>query len=966
MRGLIICIWISTVGLFGQSDFNKQKWINERLSTMSLDEKIGQLFIVRTYGRVDSVHIQSIEHLIKDRYIGGLCFFQGDAVVQADLTNYYQKISRTPLFISMDAEWSLGMRLKRDGFSYPKQLCLGAIKDNHLIYEMAKDIGSQLSRIGVNINFAPVVDINSNPNNPVINERSFGEDKINVTAKSYAYMLGLQSKNVLACAKHFPGHGDTEVDSHMDLPVIHHNSERLDTLELFPFKILSEKKVSSIMVAHLHVTSYNSNTEVSSSQSPELVTGLLRNKLKFNGLIVTDALEMKAVANKYKPGELELLSFKAGNDILLLSENLDSSIFKIKNAIESNEIPISLLDASVTRILSAKYDARLNELNTIASENLLRDIYSNHSIALKDKLYRKAITLIKDDSEDVPIRNVEQNIVSINIGEDYINSFQKKLSKYAEVMNYRWADVSNQDEITQSVIQKSSLVIISLHKLNYNSKKNFGLNAEAVEFINDLGKKKKVILCIFGNPYVVKEFSNVNSILLSYENNPMIQDITAEMLFGSDAIQGILPVNVSKEYKHGKSIKRPSLLRLGYTVPEREGLNSDSLYKIFNIACEIVESKTAPGCQILIAKNNKIVFNEVFGTLNYDSSNMAEHSTLYDIASITKIAASAPCLMKLNEDGKLNLLAPISKYVPSLLGSNKQNTKIKDVLLHQARWQSWIPYYKSTLISPDTLNILNPYCYQTYCTDSFCICVTDSLFLRKDYRDTIFEAIKNSPVSDSMRYLYSDLFYYYVPQIVERLTSRSFVDVINKMFWKPLGMNKTFFEPLKHNVELAIIAPTELDQYYRHREIRGHVHDMGSAMLGGISGHAGVFSNAEDLAILVQCLLNLGSYGGREYFNQSTIRNFIARDKTLNRRALVFDLPELVPTESAYVSKLAPRTTFGHTGFTGTCVWADPENNIIFIFLSNRTYPDGKVNQLHRQRYRMKIQDCIYQAMLNG
>ena len=950
--------------IFSQRAPLRQEWVNETMQHMTLREKIGQLFILRAYGKNDSTAVARIKDQISRNGIGGLCFFQGDAETQANLTNDYQSLSKIPLFISMDAEWSLGMRLKKEGFSFPRQMCLGAIRDNDLIFKMGEDIGRHLKRLGVNFNFAPVVDINSNPHNPVINERSFGADRVNVTAKSFAYAKGLQSQQIIACAKHFPGHGDTDIDSHFDLPQVTHSRHRLDSLELFPFRILCEKELPSIMVAHLRIPSIDTANGISSSQSYKAITNILRGEYQYRGLIVTDALEMKAVAQRYQPGELELLSFKAGNDILLLSENVDLAIDKIYNAIQLGEISLDQLNQSVARILGAKFDAGVYQKSSVDLKNLRRDINSRTSLALKDKLYRSAITLARDKHKDIPIRNLEQKIVSISVGCDSINGFQHQMSSYTKMKHFNYLQKNTAFLLDNSDIRSADLLLLSIHGLNYRFEQNYGLKQDEIDFIQALCSRQKTAICIFGTPYVAKFFPASAAVICSYEDNDMVQGIAAQLVFGSDPIAGILPVDIDTQSPCGSGIQRPSLLRLGYTVPESEGLSSDSLELIRSIAEQIVSTNAAPGCQILIARNNKILYNESFGTLAYDSSAMASLSTLYDIASLTKITASAPALMNFVDQDLLNVNDSISVYLPQFLGTNKQSMKIRDALLHQARLLSWIPFYKNTLIAPDTFNMLREDLYRSSQSDSFDIHVTDKLFLQHGYRDTIYQAILNSRLHDSTRYLYSDLFFYFIPELVEKFTGQNFSDYADHEIFGPLGMYNTCFQPLAHEVLLENIAPTEEDSYFRHQKILACVHDMGSAMCGGVSGHAGVFSTAEDLAKLMQCYLNNGQYGGREYFTSSMVRSFTMRDKKLGRRALIFDMPELQPSETAYVSRFASKRTFGHTGFTGTCAWVDPESNLIFIFLSNRTYPDGSKNLLHRQRYRVRIQDIVYKSIL--
>ncbi len=959
---LLVCIFCLDI-VIGQSDSLKAKWVQEKFNALSLKEKIGQLFIIRAYGKLDSTSILEVARQIKDLKVGGICFFQGDAVTQANLTNYYQSISEVPLFIAMDAEWSLGMRLKKDGFSFPKQMCLGAIQKNNIIYEVGKQTGAHLKRIGVNFNFAPVVDINSNPLNPIINERSFGSDRLNVTSKAFAYSKGLESQNVLSCAKHFPGHGDTDQDSHKELPLLSHSKERLDSLEMFPFRILSEQSIPSVMIGHLSVPSLDPDSNIISSHSHKIITGILREDFNYKGLIVTDALEMKAVSEKYLPGELELFSLMAGNDILLLSEHIDTAIEKIYHATLNGLVNISAINQSVLRILSAKYDIGLNGYLSIDTNKIKLDINPKISLVLKDKVYRNAVTLLRDKNNNVPIRNLEQKIVSINFGMDDLDFFQKRLTSYMPVDLYNFQSSKNENIFIEKV-NSADLIIISLHKLNNKSKVNFGLSSEEFNFIQKLSERKKIILTLFGTPQIASHLTNANSIVLAYEDNELIQDIAAQLIFGSDEIEGKLPIFISKEFPAGTGITRPSLMRLGFAIPEVVGLDSDSLNNIQKLAYKIVDSKAAPGGQILIAKNNKIVFSESFGTLDYDSTHPVNIHTAYDIASLTKITSSAPSLMLLSDQQKMNLNDSISQYLPEFLGTNKQSLKIRDALLHQAKLLSWIPFYKATLISPDTLNIINSALYRNEKSDSFDIQITNNLFLLHGYKDTIYKAILNSKLHDSLRYLYSDLFFYFVPELIEKITGREFSEFTEHQFFKPLGMNTTCFQPMSHDLDLENIAPTEEDSYFRHQKIKACVHDMGSAMCGGISGHAGVFSTAEDLAKLMQCYLNFGNYGGKEYFNNTTVKYFTSRDPQLNRRALIFDLPELNNSETNYVSNLAPKSTFGHTGFTGTCAWADPVNNIVYIFLSNRTYPDGSKNLLHKSRFRVKIQDMIYKSFI--
>ncbi|MBL0238367.1 MAG: serine hydrolase [Saprospiraceae bacterium] len=964
MKPVRLLFFLMLHHISGFSQTPESLWIKNTLDSMTLDEKIGQLFIVRAYGNNDTNAITALRETISKYNVGGLFFFQGSADIQAKLTNEYQQLSKYPLLISMDAEWGLGMRLKSDGFSFPKQLTLGAIQNNHLIYDTGLNMASHLKRMGVHLNFAPVLDINNNPSNPVINERSFGENKLNVTSKSYLFMQGLQDGGVMACAKHFPGHGNTDVDSHLDLPIINSSRKELDSIELYPFQVITKLNIASVMVAHLSIPSLDSCVNMPCSLSPYIINSILRKEYHYDGLVITDALEMKGVTKNFTAGELELNAFKAGNDVLLLSEKLPEAIKRIKTAILSGEISELELDEKVKRILTAKAHCGLMNFIPIKLEEIVKDINKPKSYALKDKLYRNAITLIKDDFNAVPIREIPQNIVTISVGVTSRTNFQKRISSYCKTTEFVLNKEQGLSEEMRTQIEKADLVIFSLHKLNYKKSDRYGLSSISKQILEEFGQNKRVIITVFGSPYVVSDFESLAAIMLAYEDTELVQDIAAQLLFGTDPIRGYLPITISKTLQQGKSIKRPSLMRLGYAIPESTQLNSDTLASIRNIVNQIILSKAAPGCQVLVAKDNKIVFNEAFGTLDYQALDSVHLNTLYDIASLTKIMATVPALMTLEDDGKLDYQKPFANYLPSFKNTNKEKLTIKDFLLHQGQLVSWIPFYKSTLVAPDTLNILDYEYYKFSKSDTFGIHVAEQLFLRSDIIDTIKSKILMSKLHDQKKYLYSDLGFYFIPELIQSLTGISFVDYLNTSIYNPLHIERLTYQPLQHGYQLNDIAPTEEDSYFRHQRIQGYVHDMGAAMMNGISGHAGLFSNSQSLAVIMQCYLNLGYYGGREYFSSNQVRKFTGRDAEFSRRGLGFDLKELNTADIPYVSSLSSDATYGHQGFTGTCIWADPVNNILFIFLSNRTYPDGKINLLHKYRYRTQIQDIIYKARM--
>ncbi|MBK9630507.1 MAG: serine hydrolase [Saprospiraceae bacterium] len=958
---LLFWIFIQST-LHSQLNEVDHDWIQKQLAEMSLDEKIGQLFMIRAYGRNDSAHIQAVVDLITNYKVGGLCFFQGDPATQAQLTNLYQSLSKIPLLVSMDAEWGLGMRLKKDGFHFPKQLTMGALTDDELIYKMGREQAVHLKRLGVHLNFAPVLDINNNPNNPVINERSFGDDKIKVSQKSYSFMKGLQDGGVLACAKHFPGHGDTDVDSHYDLPVIKHDRARLDSFELFPFKILGQTELASVMIAHLLIPELDDHKPASLSKF--VIQKLLRKDLAYDGLVITDALEMKAVSKNYTNGNLELEALKAGNDILLLSENIPAAIEAIKKALEDHEIKMSDLNKTVYRILMAKSKAGLVHYQEIKLERILEEINTAGAFQIRDKIFRQAITLVKDKKHKVPIRKLPKNSTVIAFGTKTENQFFVRLRSYFVSDEYFLDYQDSLDSKILESVDRSDVVIVSLHKLNYRSKEQYGLTLNAIEQLKQISKDKQVIVVVFGTPYVIHYLDFIPSILLAYEDHAQIHDVAAQILLGTDPISGVLPLAVSEEYPNGTGIFRPSLLRLGYAKPESMGLDSKVLAQIDSISYKMILDRATPGAQILVAKNRKIIFEKSFGTTDYLTNHPTQNETVYDLASLTKIIGSAPALMHLVDQYGLNTDWSLAQIFEDAKNTEIGALQFKDILLHQAGLPGWIPFFKQTLIGPDTLNLLDPYYYKKTSDSLFLIEVAENLFIRNDILDTIYQGILDIIPSNQKKYVYSDLGFYLVPKIFKNWTGHQFESWLEKDFYPSLGLHSTLFNPMYKTFPENLMAPSEDDHSFRQQVLLGYVHDMGAALMGGVSGHAGLFSQTRDLAIIMQCYLNLGQYGGLEYFTANTMRNFTARDEDLARRSLCFDLKQTTNAEQGYVSLMASDNIFGHQGFTGTCAWADPKHELIYIFLSNRTYPNSKVNLLHKNRYRMKIQDLIYKAMI--
>ena len=950
---------------FLNGQMTQEQWVDSVYNAMSTDEKIGQLFTIRASAKRNEAEAKDVINQIKNYHVGGICFFQGDPVQLVNLMNRYQGKAKIPLITSIDGEWGLGMRYPNQALSFPRALTLGAIQNDKLIYEMGKHIGQHCKRVGLNINFAPVVDVNNNPANPVINNRSFGEDKYNVASKGYQYMRGLQDAGIMSCAKHFPGHGDTDTDSHYDLPQINHDKERLHDLELMPFRSLIKQGIGSVMVAHLNVPSIDTRSNRPTTLSKPAITDLLRNDLTFNGLIFTDAMEMKGVTKHFKPGEADKEAFLAGNDIILLPENLEAGFKAIKKGIEEKSISMDRLENSVKRILKAKYTLGLTSWKDIPHEDLLADINNKKSIALKQELLENALTLASDDDDIVPIQKIEhQKFASISIGVKEESAFQKHIKQYTKITNVQLANSSTAAEkgIVASKIQEVDYVLVGIHDMSKYASKDFGIDQQNVAFLKSLSKEKKVIIVLFGSPYALKYFDDFSNIIVAYESDELAQQVAVEGIFGAISFRGKLPVTASSKYAYGKGEYRSSLGRLGYSLPERVGMDSETLAGIDTIVAEMIRKKAAPGCQILAAKDGKIVFQKSYGYFTYDKKRKVRNDDIYDVASVTKTCASTISLMKLYDEQKFDLRAPIDRYIAEADTSNKGNLSVELALAPHARLAGWIPFYKKT-VSESRRNPkpLEKY-YSKTLKPGFTIPVADNLFLRTDYKDSIWQRIYVSELKPRKGYKYSDLAFYFMHKTINNLTGLPINEYAEKSFYGPLGLNRTGYLPL-HKHDKSSIAPSEMDDYFRKQKIQGHVHDMGAAMLGGVSGHAGLFSNAKELAVIYQMLLNGGSYGGTQFLNPETIKKFTTRYHESSRRGLGFDMKELRSTKSQNMSELASDSTFGHLGFTGIAAFADPEENLVYIFVSNRTFPDMNNYKFSKGEYRPRVQSQIYKAL---
>jgi|FLOH01.1.fsa_nt_gi beta-N-acetylhexosaminidase len=943
-------------------DFQKQQqWVDSVYKTLSLDEKIGQLFMVPAYSNLDKKHEKSVKNLIKKYHIGSLIFMQGTPQKQAKLNNNYQALSKVPLLIGFDGEWGLNMRLENT-YRFPWNMTLGAIQDNDLITQFGKRVGEQCKRLGIHVNFAPVVDVNTNPLNPIIGNRSFGQDPNNVTEKSLAFMQGIQSENVLTTAKHFPGHGDTATDSHLGLPTVLHSKAYIDSVDLKPYKILINNGLTGVMVAHLNVPSLEPTPNLPTSLSSNVINGLLKKDLGFKGLVFTDALNMKGVANFGKTTTVDFKAFQAGNDVMMFSANIPKAIKKIKKAVLNGAISKYRLDASVKKILMAKYWAGLNHYQPVKTNNLETDLVTIEDAILHRKLVNASITLVKNEFDLVPIADVAQKIAYVKLGDAPNDEFVSTLKKYTRV------DVVSGTSIAQlnAKLQAYDLVIVGFHKSNDNPWKSYKFSDTDLETLKSIARNNKVILDVFASPYAllqIKSFTDIEAVVVSYQNSNIAQNISGQILFGALQASGKLPVSIHDDFAMGQGIYTKNLQRLSYGLPEEVGMSSLKLARLDSIANAVLEEKMAPGMQLLVARHGKVIFQKSYGFYTDKNTEKVNNNSLYDLASLTKILGTLPLVMKAYEEGSFNLETRLDSLFPVLIGSNKDTVTVKEVLSHVGRLQTWIPYYLKTIDSV-THQPLSQYYHSTK-SDKFNIQVAKDLYLRSDYADSIYQAIADEPQREEKGYKYSGLVFYLFKNYFENQYKKPMQDLDNQYFYKPLGAQNLGYLPL-NKFDKTRIVPTEKDAYYRHQLLRGYVHDMGAAMMGGVSGNAGLFSNANDVAKMMQMYLQKGTYGGKRYFKSKTIDRFNQRyyEKDNVRRGLGFDKPQLDPEVIATCGCVSDKS-FGHSGFTGNFAWADPESGTVYVFLSNRVYPTMANITLAKKDIRTKTQQTIQEALID-
>lgn len=944
-------------------------WVDSVLKSLTIEEQVAQLIWVPAFSNRDIGYEVELSNLIRRTGIGGVVFFQDQAPKQAEMINYFRQISKVPPIIAIDGEWGIGMRLQ-EVIKFPYQMTLGAIQNDSLIYFMGKAVAQQLIRAGVNINLAPVADVNSNPANPVINFRSFGEDPANVSRKSLMYMKGLQDNGTLAVGKHFPGHGDTDIDSHLELPVVNQSRASLDSVALRPFRSLISAGISGVMPGHLSIPAIDATPGLPATISASVLSGLLRKELAFSGLIISDAMNMGALTKYSDSGDVGVRSLKAGMDVLEYVTEPDKVIKAVVESIRKGEMPSGIINEKCRKVLAAKYWAGLNDPKAIVQKNITEELSPGTTKALIRDLYANAITVINNNRNLIPLKHLDTlKIATLAINKSGLTVYQKRIFSYLPADHY-FIDTLNTRK-RDSLLKKLSgynLIIAGIFNTDQRASMNFGMPEGLQDFLERLNSQNRVIITYFGNPHAIGRIEPIeksDGVLVAYQENDFTEDLSAQLIFGGLGARGLLPVTINSKYREGTGIMTPGDLRLQYGIPESAGISSEYLSrKIDSIANFGITVKAYPGCEVMVARKGIVIFNKTYGFQTYDNRIAVEENDLYDLASVTKISAPLAGLMLLDSMGKFSPDEKLGTYLPDFRRTNKSDLLLKDMLTHQAGLTSWIPFWKETVRKNGKFK-RNIFSHEQ--STKYPLKVADCLYINKNYRKKIFNEIKRSPIGEK-KYLYSDLTFIIAPEIIDRLTGMKWYDFVTNNIYHKIGAYNIGFNPYLR-YPLSRIVPTEYDSLFRKQLLHGTVHDEGAAMLGGISGHAGLFSTANDLMKLMELYRRMGSWGGEQLISKEVLNKYTTVQYPLNqnRRGLGFDKPLLdnarLKPEDVYPSAGASPESFGHSGYTGTFVWMDPKYDLTYIFLCNRVYPTRNNNLVSDLNIRTEILQVLYDAI---
>lgn len=926
------------------------------LDRMTLEEKIAQLLILRVNSTDNEQYNKEFVELVARVQPGGVCFFKGNPTAEASLTRRLQAVSNVPLFVSIDGEWGPAMRLD-SCVAFPRQMTLGALSEENdsLIYQMGLEVAEQCKAVGINLNFAPCIDINNNSRNPVINSRSFGENRDKVCRKAALYMHGMQDGGIVTSLKHFPGHGDTESDSHLALPTIRKSRIDLDEMELYPYRQLIKENPDMVMVGHLNIPALDTTKKSVSSLSYTIVSQLLKKELGYNGLIITDGMEMKGVRNQNRfEGDVEIRALLAGADILLLPGETDSVISAIKRAVEEGVISEDLINERCLRVLQFKESHGITNYTSTNSKEIIKWLNRSEAVWVNRQIEEKALTLLKNDDDMLPLnaKTVGNTAFLCVDRKAYQSEYKRIVGEYNLPYFYMDKKISTKEQaniITKLAPYKQ--IIVAFGGSNQLGGSGYGIDMSSVKLLNRLAKEKQVILIHLGNPYALNYFdslTNYRAVIDAYQFTPSTVAAAMKACFGQIVCEGTLPVSIN-EYPAGSGILMSKSVENFSVLPENITQQLDKMLQ------DGIQNHIYPGCEVIALHHGQPIYHKAFGYLDYNRQEKVTPQTMYDIASLTKVAATTLAVMKLYDNGEIHLTDRIGKYVPYLAGTDKANLTLEELLTHTSGMPAFIPFYKSIQGNEKYLRASK--------SENFSIQVADNLYLRNDYPDTIRYKVAHCKLKEK-KYEYSDLNFLLLKDMVENVTMMPIEQFLAETFYQPMGLSHTSFKPLQHGFHKKEIAPTEKDGTFRKQLVHGYVHDQTSALMNGNAGNAGLFSTAEEIGAIFLMLQNGGMYDGERYLSESTVAEFTKMHHLhgCQVRGFGFHTPKATGT-SSIVPAAASTHIFGHQGFTGTVVWCDPKEELIFVFLSNRVCPDAEPNNLAKSGIRLKAHELIYKGI---
>lgn len=951
---VFIAVW-AVLPVYAQS--SKSVWVDSVFNKLNLPDKIGQILMISVDGSADQNDLEKTINTIRKNKIGGVVVSGGEPTKLVQMINQLQRESEVPVLVGMNAEQGPGAVLD-SVLKFPNPLMLGSVRDDSLIWFLGEQIGRQLKALGVHINFAPTTDLSSSFNNPDLFLSSFGENRDRVTKKIVTYQASLRKEGIFCIAKHYPDNGIRVEGFHKGSPVL---KTKTDPVRLYPLQIMIDNGLAGVITAYEHEVIFPDKKRrfadrktILSAAVPTLYSGeYLKRQVNLKGLMFSFIPDIQDLNKKYGPGDAEVFAFQAGNDVLVFPKNINATIRKMRKALRKNNTLQKQLDESVKKILALKYDAGLTSSKELETENLNNRLNDINVVALQSILLEKSVTLVKDKQNLVPIRELDRTFASVSVGENNVTSFSTHLSKYTPIATY---SLKTDTMGMFNTLKMYDVIIAAVYPMGDSIAAQYAL------LFQKLSSHTKVITILFDSPAKISLLDKLPTIIQAYTPEDNMQQLVAEILFGARKMEGVLPVSITDSLRENQGIVRASLKRLGYTTPEMTGVNTQILSKITRIATDAVNQKVTPGCQVIVAKNGKVIYEGYFGSQLYDQKIPITDQSIYDLASLTKVTSTLQVSMFLYEKGLLDIYKKASYYLPELDSTNKKDLIVKDILTHQAGLIPFIPFWVQTVKD----SVLMPEYYSYTRSEEYPLQISPTVFGLKSLPDSLWRwsinsRLRDKPVRTPYNYVYSDIGLYIMHHLNEKLINQPQQEFLQQNLYDPLGASTMGYLPLERFDPLRIV-PTENDKLFRRELLVGTVHDEGAAMLGGLAGHAGNFSTANDLLKLGQMMLQKGYYGGYQYYKPETVDYFTAKQFDTSRRGLGWDKP----VQSDWVSPtsiLASPRTYGHTGFTGTCMWIDPEFDLVFIFLSNRVYPTRNNNKLSSLNIRSRIQDVIYQAV---